>query len=123
VYNFIMKKINNWIVQFTTAWKTHDIDKVLDLFATDVEYWETPFDKLSSFSELRSEWESVKNQRDIKLSCNVFSKNENRYAVRWSLEYIDDRIKVAKMFEGVYLIELNVDNKCIYFFHCGESKT
>jgi len=118
-----MKKINNWIVQFTTAWKTHDIDKVLDLFATDVEYWETPFDKLSSFSELRSEWESVKNQRDIKLSCNVFSKNENRYAVRWSLEYIDDRIKVAKMFEGVYLIELNVDNKCIYFFHCGESKT
>ncbi|HAV11540.1 MAG TPA: hypothetical protein DCX32_03275 [Candidatus Moranbacteria bacterium] len=117
-----MKKINDWLVQFATAWKTHDIDNVLNLFTDDVEYWETPFDKLSSLDELKSEWESIKNQKNIEVLWEVFSKDEDKYAVKWSLEYTDKNY-IEKLFKGVYLIKLNPDNKCDYFFHCEESKT
>ncbi|MEI8344193.1 MAG: hypothetical protein WCF93_04550 [Candidatus Moraniibacteriota bacterium] len=50
-----MEQINDWLAKFVNAWKTHDINAVFVLFAKDVEYWETPFDKLSSLSELKSE--------------------------------------------------------------------
>ncbi|MEI7621052.1 MAG: hypothetical protein WCJ51_00795 [Candidatus Moraniibacteriota bacterium] len=115
-----MEKINDWLIDFTTAWKKHEIDKVLTLFAQDVEYWETPFDKLASFSQLKSEWEGIKNQKNIEILWEVFSMDENKYTVKWSLGYVD-RNNVAKSFKGIYLIKLNSDNKCTYFFHCGES--
>jgi hypothetical protein len=116
-----MEQINDWLAKLVNAWKTHDIDAVLVLFTKDVEYWETPFDKLSSFSELKSEWEGIKNQEDIEISWEVFSKDEDKYTVKWSLEYTDKN-NITKLLKGAYLIKLNSDNECDYFFHCGESK-
>ncbi|GEM_PF-4728193 len=42
-----MEIIETRLAHFTSAWQTHDIDAVLDLFADDVEYRETPFQKCS----------------------------------------------------------------------------
>lgn len=114
-----MKQIHSWLAQFTTAWQTHDVDLVMDLFADGVEYWETPFDNVPDMRHLRSEWETIKNQKDITISCEVFSKDEDKYTVLWDLEYLDAENSVRTL-KGVYLIKLNADNKCTYFFHCGE---
>ena len=61
------------------------------------------------------------NQEDIEISWEVFSKDEDKYTVKWSLEYTDKN-NITKLLKGAYLIKLNSDNECDYFFHCGESK-
>ena len=116
-----MKKINAWLNKFTLFWKTHDLDGVLNLFTDDVEYWETPFTRVFSLDDLRREWSNIKNQQNINLTCKVFSKEEDKYAVVWDLHYTDTNNQ-SKHYKGIYLLKLNAVNKCDYFFHCGESK-
>lgn len=115
-----MEKINKWLDQFVIAWKKRDVDKVLELFTEDIEYWETPFKRLVDSEELKLEWESVKNQNNINIKCEIFLKEGDGYAVKWNLEYLNEN-RETKKFGGVYLIKLDADSKCYYFFHCGES--
>ena len=116
-----MKKINNWLKKFTAFWKTRDIDGVMDLFTDNVEYWETPFSRISNPADLRREWENIKNQNNIAINCKVFSKENNKYTIFWDLRYTNT-INQPKHYKGTYLLRLNLDNKCNYFFHCGESR-
>lgn len=116
-----MNKIHSWLAQFTTAWQTHDVDAVMDLFADGVEYWETPFDKVPDLGQLRYEWESIKEQKDIQITCEVFSQDGDKYSIIWDLEYVDGSGEKRKL-RGAYFITLNANNKCTYFFHCGELK-
>lgn len=116
-----MKKIKEWLNRFVSAWQGHDVEKVLGLFADDVEYWETPFVKLSSPGELNGIWEGIREQKDIVISCDVFSKDGDKYAVRWDLEYKNEQDSVRKL-SGVYLIGLDQENRCNYFLQCGELK-
>ncbi|MDO8260320.1 MAG: hypothetical protein Q7T50_02335 [Candidatus Magasanikbacteria bacterium] len=114
-----MNNINKWLEQFTSAWKNHNIDNVLSLFTQNVEYWETPFIKIRNLTSLRKEWEYINSQRNIDISCEVFSKIDNKYTVKWSLGYLN-KDNIIKNSRGVYLITLNQNNLCTYFFHCGE---
>ncbi len=117
-----MEKINNWLDKLTTFWESQDIDEVVNLFTDDVEYWETPFKKLANSDELRREWEDIKNQQNIVINCKVFSKEGDKYSVLWDLEY-KDTFNQLKQYRGIYLVRLNSDNKCHYFFQTCESKT
>lgn len=114
-----MKKINNWLKHYKTYWESQDIDGVLSLFSKDVEYGNF-FKTHPNLNSLREEWESIKNQRDINLNYEVFSKEGNKYTVIWDLKYRNPENKVIHL-KGTYLIKLNSNDKCIYFFHCGES--
>ncbi|MBT4384605.1 nuclear transport factor 2 family protein [Candidatus Peregrinibacteria bacterium] len=116
-----MKEINEWLSQFTEAWKTHAIDKVLALFSDDLEYWETPFKKITNKIELEKEWQYIKIQTNIQIKCKVFSISGNKYSIFWELKYENNK-NVQKELRGIYLIELDDQKKCKYFFHCGESK-
>jgi ketosteroid isomerase-like protein len=116
-----MTTIENWLSAFTSAWQSHDIDTVLDLFADNVEYWETPFQKLTGKGAIKAEWQTILTQKDIILSTTVFSKDENRYAVQWELRYTNEQ-DTPKHWEGVYLITLDSHNRCTFFFHCGEAR-
>lgn len=98
----------------------HDIDKILELFADDVEYWETPHKKLSSKDELRKEWEAINKQREIDLSIEMFGQNDGSYSVLWKLNYNSD--EGDQDWAGTYLIKLNDKNLCTYFHHTGERK-
>ena len=118
-----MGKIEKWLSDFQDAWKNHDIEKVLSLFSSDVEYWENPFLKVSNLEDLRKEWEYIKNQNDIKIESNIFSACNDKFTVRWDLGYKDLRDGSLKKFSGVYLIALNEEDRCNYFFHCGEKET
>lgn len=118
-----MKKINIWIDKFIQWWKNQNIESVLDLFTNNVEYWETPFIKMSNFDELRNEWEYIKNQENIEIKCDIFSNENDKYTIKWELKYLNKITGINEYFKWVYLLRLNLENKCDYFFHCGESKT
>lgn len=114
-----MRDIEKWLEKFRESWKSGDVDNVLNLFAEDVEYHETPFLKLEG-DELRSEWEGVKEHRDIDLDFEVFTEKDGRYTVQWSLSYKQNGER--RRLKGVYLIELNSENRCREFWQYCETE-
>jgi len=111
--------IDTWLSTFKEAWISHNVDAVLSLFHSQVIYYETPFNKLDDFAALENAWKTIKKQNNIQLNLKVFCSKGNMHAVLWRLEYT--KSGEVKKYAGTYLIELNSDNKCIYFFHTCEN--
>lgn len=82
--------INTWLNSFKSAWENHDIDAVMALFADDVEYWETPFRKITSKQSLETEWQVIRTQQDISLATHVYVMDDSRCTVQWDLRYKND---------------------------------
>jgi|SRR5665647_904790 len=114
--------INEWLKLFKEAWISHDVQKVVLLFSEDVEYWETPHVLLQSYGEVKSEWEGIKKQTNIRIATEVFLSSGNNHIVIWQLTYTNE-IGVEQKWAGTYLIRLNEQGKCIYFYHTGEKDT
>lgn len=113
--------IEAWLQRFHQAWQDHDIDRVINLFADDVEYWETPHKLLQDKTNVREEWQAILNQEDISVDWTVFNSSaNNRHSVIWSLQYL--QAGVIKHSAGVYLIQLNDSGLCDYFYYVGEEK-
>lgn len=112
--------IENWLEDFERNWEKKDIESVLELFTEDVDYYETPFEKLDNKKELREEWRSIKNQSDIELETEIFSKEEDKFTVKWRLQYSKNREQ--NILKGIYLIKLNSRNKCYEFWQYSSLK-
>jgi hypothetical protein len=113
--------INTWLASFKKSWQTHDVDAILNLFDSNIEYYETPFLKLDSLDAIRKEWEPIVEQKNIALSFEVFSKMDNKYTVIWDLAYTaEDGEKIN--LKGTCLIELNNGNKCVFFHQTCEAE-
>lgn len=106
--------IEKWVEEFKQGWKSKDIDSVLDLFTDDVEYYETPFEKLEDKEELREEWKSVRDQEDIRIETEIFSRDQDKFTVKWGLSYREKGEE--NCLKGIYLIKLNSQNKCCEFW-------
>ena len=111
--------IYTWLSEFEYYWKTRDVDSVLSLFKKDVEYWETPHNKINSFNELKKEWKVIKYQQNIDLWTRVFSSEGNKHSVKWELTY--EKVNGPLIWAGVYLIELDEKGLCTYFLQVGEN--
>ena len=111
--------IETWLSEFSNAWSGHYVDKVLSLFTPDVEYWETPSKLLSSYGELRNEWNAIDRQKDITIMTRVYSSFQNKHTVVWNLRYTDQENKSCE-WAGTYLISLNDSGLCSYFHQTGE---
>ncbi len=117
--NITMSNIDKWLRKFVKHWETHDIGGVMDLFTEDMEYWETSFVRITDKEALAQEWEVIKEQKEISVSYDIFSKDNDKYAVLCDLRYIDKENKHGR-WKGIYLIRLNSENLCDYFLQCGE---
>lgn len=111
--------IEDWLEDFVRNWQNKDVAAVLDMFSNDVEYWETPFQKISSKRELEEEWAVVRNQYNIKIRTSQVHKN-NPHVVHWSLTYEDASGKPSE-WKGLYIIHLT-NGVCDYFYQVGQSQ-
>ena len=111
--------INDWLNKFKFSWENKNIDDVLSLYLANVIYYETPFHKLKSLDEIKKEWEVIRDQNEIDLKYNVFSKDDNKYTVQWDLRYLS-KDGNRFHFSGVYLITLNEMGLCEEFRHYCE---
>lgn len=111
--------IGKWLQLFRDSWQNHEVDKLMELFAEDVEYWETPFQKLDSLQHVRNEWAAIEKQSDIILSTSIYSSSPPSFVIKWDLTYTND-LRSKKHWAGLYLIELNDNGKCTYFYQVGE---
>ncbi|MCA9342242.1 nuclear transport factor 2 family protein [Candidatus Saccharibacteria bacterium] len=112
--------IEKWLDIFHAAWKNHDIEKVTSLFTDGVEYWENPHYRIADINQIHKEWQAIQSQKDIKVSTKLFASSDNRHTVTWELSYRQGN--ETKQSGGVYLIKLNDEGLCDYFYYVGEAK-
>lgn len=112
--------IEEWLEKFRQSWENKDTLAVLDLFADGLEYWETPFKKLTSKDAVAQEWQAIQRQENITVTTTLFASEGNKHSVTWGLVYtLND---TQHVWVGTYLIELNEAGKCVYFYQVGEEK-
>ncbi len=109
--------IQDWMERFKAAWLSKDIDAVLALFTDDVEYWETPFQKMGKGIELSDAWGEILPLKNMELEYDVFAMDleKDRYAVKWKFSHSIGRSA------GAYLIELDENGLCKYFYHSSQA--
>ncbi len=111
--------INNWLENFKKAWIKKDIPAILELFTSDVEYWENPYQKCTWLDEVAKLWIGIKSQKDIILDLQLFSKEWNKYTINFDLVY-SNQDNIKKTWKWAYLMTLTEDNKCNYFLQIWE---
>ncbi|MFP4402517.1 MAG: hypothetical protein ACLFPL_04785 [Candidatus Nanoarchaeia archaeon] len=111
-----MMDIDVWMQKFKEYWLSYDIEGVISLFDDEVEYWESSFQRIEHKQELREEWEYIKAQHNIKFAYDIFSQENDKYSIIWKLKYNNKEVR------GTYLLKLNQDNKCTYFYQTCEEK-
>lgn len=109
--------IEVWIEEFKKAWLAKNIRAVTNLFTEDVEYWETPFQKIAP-RDLNETWKAVLDQENISLVVEPIVSDGLHHTLRWEVAY--ERGGDAFQWAGVYIIELSDEGKCNYFYQVGE---
>jgi hypothetical protein len=99
----------------------HDVSAILTLFDHNVEYYETPYRHLSGLNQIKKEWQTIKHQHQISLDLQLFNSQQNKHTVQWFLDYRDESGQTHR-YSGTYLIRLNPDNQCTYFYQTFNSK-
>lgn len=112
--------INQWLGELKRAWEQHDIDAAVALFSDDVEYWETPFSRVAP-GDLHDLWQDIRGCIDTNVTCEVYAQQGDKYAVVWSATWNDTAGKRQER-AGTYLVTLNGEGKCNYFYRTSMPK-
>ena len=99
-----------WIYKLKKYWLEKNIDGACSLFINTKFYQETPFIKpFLTIEEIKEEWNHVKNEEIHNIEINVLAIDGNTVIANWYLEQNND------VYDGIYQIQLNDKNECIYF--------
>lgn len=112
--------IDQWLDELKRAWEQHDIDAAVALFSDDVEYWESPFERVIP-EKLHDLWQDVHGCVSTHVDCEVYSQQDNRYAVVWHATWKDLQGEPQER-GGTYLVTLDDTGKCNYFYRTSMSK-
>jgi ketosteroid isomerase-like protein len=77
-----MPNIEEWMKMFRERWIAKDIDGVIELFTDEVDYFETPYQEIEDLEALREEWKSIRNQEDIDLNYEIYSRDGTKFSVK-----------------------------------------
>lgn len=111
---------DEWLTEFKNAWEQHDIDRVMGLLSKEVVYFESPFQQLETLDDIRHEWQVVMAQENIELDYTIAMQTDEAVTVLWTLAYNKDG--AVHEVSGIWIIVLNEEQKCSYFYQVCESK-
>lgn len=97
----------NWCQKLQKFWQQKEIDKIIELFSKDVIYYEEPNNKIT-YKELINVWSEIKNQNTNNLEFKILLEDNNKCIANFILNE-------NTTIDMIYEIELNEENKCIYF--------
>lgn len=101
-----MKDYFKWCTELKENWQEKHVEKIIELFDKDVEYYETPKVKVDT-KNIQPIWEEIKGQNTSDISFDILYENDECCIVNFILK---DKIS----YDMIYQIKLNEDNKCIY---------
>lgn len=102
-----MSNTNLWCQNLTNFWHQKEISKIINLFDQNVIYYEEPNHKIS-YTELESIWREIKDQDTSNIEYKILVENNNKCIANFLLHG-------ETTIDMIYEIELNEENKCIYF--------
>lgn len=97
---------SKWVEDLKKFWIDKEINKIMELFDENVEYWENPFEIITDLEEI---WQEIKQQEILNLQYKILGTKNNRVITNFVLGVPKDTIDM------VYEIELNEQNKSTYF--------
>jgi hypothetical protein len=106
--------IEKWLKDLKSAWEGCDVDAALRLFADKVEYWESPW-HLVAPEELNDLWQSIRIDRQTKVSTKVVFSSGSNHAIVWKATWRDES-GLEHNKQGTYLVRLNSSGLCEYFY-------
>lgn len=98
--------INNWCEKLKQYWIQKDISKIISLFDEDVDYYETPFQKVD---DIKLVWKDIESQNLQSLEYKIIGEKNNAIIANYIM---NDSGRIVDM---IYEIELNEKGKCTYF--------
>lgn len=95
-----------WLESLRKFWIDKDIDNIIELFDEKVDYWESPFENITN---IKSVWNDINEQQIIDLKYRILGEKQNIIIANFLLQI------PGNIIDMIYEIQLNDDNKCIYF--------
>ena len=108
---------NNWLDAYRWAWETRDPEAAADLFTPDATYQETPFEEpLTGRDGIRDYWSDATRDREgVEFSYEILATTETGGIAHWHSEFTSPTSGSAAELDGIFLVELEADGKCIEF--------
>lgn len=98
--------LDKWCNDLKEYWLQKDINAILELFDNQVEYYETPFQKVK---DIELVWQDIKIQEITSLEYKILGVKDNIVVANFVM---NDNGEIADM---IYEIRLNNLGKCDYF--------
>ena len=102
-----MQKYYEWCIELLNNWKSKNIENIVNLFDEQVEYYETPKEKINTIKEIEKMWEEIKEQKTNNIEFNILCQNNECCIVNFIL-------KDVVSYDMIYQIKLNENSKCIF---------
>jgi hypothetical protein len=78
--------LSTWLAAYGHAWETNSADALVDIFAADGHYQDTPYSEpVSGHERIRAYWvDAVGQSRDVKFSYEILSVSADQGIAHWS---------------------------------------
>lgn len=100
------KQFDKWCSSLKEYWLKKDITSIIQLFDNEVEYYETPFEKVN---DIETVWKDIEEQNLISLEYEIIGIKDNTVIANFIM---NDNHEIVDM---IYEIRLNELGKCNYF--------
>ena len=118
------KSFRSWLIHYGHAWKTKNPNLIPELFTKEATYHEKSFDKpMVGLDEIKNYWKMIsETQNDIQFEFEILDVISNRGMAHWSASFLRTLQGVRVELDGIFLVELNSENKCTKFQEWWHSK-
>ena len=112
-----IEKFKKWLEELGKAWSSLDYQAAANLFAENVEYYESVFNKpLKNWNEVFNLWKVIpSNQTDVSFKFEVISTSKNLCVANWQVERILLPQNIKQSIDGIFVFRLNENGLCNYF--------
>ncbi len=113
-----MNDFEKWLSAYGAAWRTGDAQAAIELFSSDAEYYETPFDDpMVGLDAIHQYWRegAGESQKDVSFSYQALAIVENAGLARWQATFVRIPSGIQVELDGFLLAEFGDDGKCSMF--------
>ena len=112
-----LETFSSWLEAYGRASIQNDPQASAELFASNAEYYETPFDEpMIGRNAIRKYWEiGAKTLKDKDASYEVLSVKDNLGIARWQSKFTDVNSGKRLVMDCVFLVEFDNNENCSVF--------
>lgn len=114
----------NWLELYGKAWTLRDPELLNALFTEDVKYYEKPFSlPFDGMDSVKDYWRIVvQTQSDIKFEYKILAVSETNGIAHWKASFVRKPSKEFVKLDGIFVANLNSENKCSLFREWWQSQ-